>query len=171
MNLMNTSIGAGQSFLGMVNIYGDLNGDILLPPGVLDSLLSGNSQPAATLNTSVNNDTSAVANLNNNTSINNQVNAIAQSGVASVNNNTTAGSAATGNASTNVTLYNMTGREIVGKDALLVFVNVLGKWVGMIVNAPNGTTAGMLGGGISQNTVNNSTSLAFNEIITLQSII
>jgi len=161
MNLLNTSIGSGQSFLGMVNIYGDLNGDILLPTGFLDSLLASNAQTNSTINTSGQVVTSLDANLNNTTTINNQVNATAVSGQASVANNTTAGSATTGSADTNVTVFNMTGKQVVAKDALLVFVNVLGRWVGMIVNAPTGATAGMLGAGVSQNT-NVDSSLTFN---------
>lgn len=160
MNLMNTSIGTGQSFLGMINIYGNLNGDILLPPGVLDSLLANNSQPDAALNNSSQNTTSLNANLNNTTNINNQINATAKSGTATVGNNTIAGNATTGNASTNVTLLNFTGRQVVGKDALLVFVNVMGKWVGMIFNAPTGSTSGAFGGGITQNSSLNSANTA-----------
>jgi hypothetical protein len=52
---------------------------------------------------------------------------------------------------TSLTVLNLTGQQVVAKNSLLVFVNVLGKWMGMIVPAPgtantSGTT--MLGGGI-----------------------
>jgi hypothetical protein len=40
---------------------------------------------------------------------------------------------------------------------MLVFVNVLGSWVGMIVGAPAGATAAELGGGITSNTTATST--------------
>src|SRR6185369_250889 len=44
----------------------------------------------------------------------------------------------------------------------LVFVNVLGKWVGMIMNAPQGSTAAELGDGISQTGPNYNISTALN---------
>jgi len=45
----------------------------------------------------------------------------------------------------------VTGRQIVGQNALLVFVNVLGKWVGFLVDAPGGSTAAIYGGNIAEN--------------------
>jgi len=168
VNLMNTSIGAGQSFIGMINILGNLNGDILLPQGTLNSLLASNNQPTVQLTLPQNSTTNNTVALTDNQIINNQLSANAQSGQASVANNTTAGNATTGNATTSITLLNLTGRQVTGKDALLVFVNVLGSWVGMIVNAPVGSTASALGGGVSQNNfvptygVNNSTVNATN---------
>jgi hypothetical protein len=50
-------------------------------------------------------------------------------------------------------VLNLTGRQVDAKDSLLVFVNVLGKWVGMIVNAP-GSTAAAFGSGVVNNNVN-----------------
>jgi hypothetical protein len=148
MNLINSSVAAGQSFVGTVNINGNLNGDILLPQGLLDQLL------ASTGPGSTNSDSSGLnvntTDTNNTTSaIDNNVDATAGTGDATVADNSQAGSASTGNAKTNVTLLNLTGSKVVGADDLLVFVNVLGHWVGMIMNAPAGTTAASLGGGIS----------------------
>src|SRR5690606_16834111 len=45
-----------------------------------------------------------------------------------------------------------TGQTVVGDNALLVFVNVLGEWVGFITDAP-GASAAMYGSGITQNSV------------------
>ena len=52
-------------------------------------------------------------------------------------------------------ILNLTGHEVVASNSLLVFVNVLGKWVGLIVDAPAGATAAALGNGVNQNTVIN----------------
>ena len=71
----------------------------------------------------------------------------AASGNATVSGNTEAGNAATGDAAASLTVMNLTGQEVVAKNSLLVFVNVLGKWMGMIVPAPGSKTA-MLGSGI-----------------------
>lgn len=155
VNAINSSINAHQSFLGVLNIFGNLNGDILMPPELLQSLMAANT--VGNLNTSQITNTNVLANFDNNSTITNNIDATATSGNATVDNNTSAGNATTGDASTNLTVLNLTGRQIIGKDAMLVFVNVLGKWVGMIVNAPTGSTSAALGGGIAQNTDNDLT--------------
>ena len=160
VNVINSAITAGKSFIGVVNINGNLNGDILLPPNFVDQLIAANV-PTVTITapSSVNNnntnitDTTKVNNTNN-LGINNNVTATADSGAATVNNNTAAGNATTGNATTKITAFNLTGNSVVGTNNLLVFVNVLGTWVGLIVNAPAGSTAADLGGGVTQNNTN-----------------
>ncbi|HKU17663.1 MAG TPA: hypothetical protein VJP80_00125 [Candidatus Saccharimonadales bacterium] len=168
VNLANTSLTAARTFIGMVNIYGNLNGDILLPAQALQSLISSNAGTGASAaaNSTISS-TSAQA-------ITNNVAATASTGQANVTGNTSAGSATSGSANTNVTLLNLTGHQVVGADSLLVFVNVLGSWMGLIMNAPNGTTAAALGGGLTTNnadssplatdnaTVNDATSTAIN---------
>src|SRR5579859_1679043 len=148
VNLANTTLSAAQTFVGMINIYGNLNGDILLPAQALQSLISSNGSSNSSSGTAISgnvNDTTAQA-------ISNNVQTTAKSGDATVSDNTAAGSATTGSGSTNVTLLNLTGHQVVGADSLLVFVNVLGSWVGLIMNAPSGATAAALGGGLSTNT-------------------
>jgi hypothetical protein len=159
VNMINSIITSGKSFLGIININGNLNGDILLPPDFVDQLLAANV-PTVTLTVPVSTntdstgltDTTTVHNTNN-LGINNTVTASATSGSADVTGNTTGGTARTGQATTKVTAFNLTGSQVIGANALLVFVNVQGQWVGMIVNAPNGTTAAGLGGDITNNTV------------------
>ena len=113
--------------------------------------------PRYTVNTATINNNVDVTN-NNNQAINNAIDASASTGDASVSGNTSAGNATTGAAKTNLTVFNLTGANVVASNDLLVFVNVLGTWYGMILNAPAGTTAASLGGGVSSNTtVNNAT--------------
>ena len=152
VNLLNSYIGAGQSFVGTINVNGNLNGDILLPQDMLTQLLASNV-PKATIDLSKVSNSNIIGQFNDNTNINNNVKAAAGSGNANVSNNSAAGGATTGNADTNVTILNLTGRQIVGSNALLVFVNVLGHWVGMIMDAP-GATSAALGGGITNDTTN-----------------
>ncbi|HEX4774582.1 MAG TPA: hypothetical protein VH234_03630 [Candidatus Saccharimonadales bacterium] len=157
VNTIDSAITAGHSFLGVININGNLNGDILLPPDFVNQLLAANvptvnivgpgNGSSNTNNTTVNN-TTTVTNTNNQ-GINNNVTATAASGAATASDNTTVGGITTGNATTNITAFNLTGSTVIGSNDLLVFVNVLGKWVGLIVNAPPGTTAAELGGGIT----------------------
>jgi len=160
LNLINSAINSGQSFVGVLNIFGNLNGDILFPPGFLDGILNtssdsgngtnsgsnSNTGPNSNNSVAANNNTNLSVNNNNGTAINNNINSDAKSGAANVSGNTNAGSAKTGDSSSNVTLLNLTGQSIVGKNAILVFVNVLGHWVGLIMNAPEGTTSAVLGG-------------------------
>lgn len=150
MNLINSAVSAGSGFLGVVNIYGNLEGDILLPASTLETLLASNAIPIATI--SVPTDSSLNISNDNNTAINNNITTTAQSGNATVSGNKRAGDATSGNATTNITVLNLTGQEVIGANTLLVFVNVQGKWVGAIVNAPNSTSAA-LGGGIITNSV------------------
>lgn len=148
MNLINSTVASGKSFVGTIDINGDLNGDILLPQGVLDQLLAS-SGPGSSNNTVANLASTSTVNNNVTEAVANNIQSSATSGLAAVNGNTTGGAATSGNSGTNLTLLNLTGSNTVGKDDLLVFVNVLGKWVGMIMNAPSGSTAADLGGGIT----------------------
>lgn len=167
VNLINSAVTSGKSFIGVININGNLNGDILLPPDLVDQLLAANvptvniiadtgTSSNNTINDQGGNNTTNVTNTNNQ-SITNNVTSDAKTGSASVAGNTTAGGAKTGSAKTSITAFNLTGTNIVGSNSILVFVNVVGKWVGFIVNAPAGTTAAALGGGIVQHSSGNNT--------------
>lgn len=153
VNVINSIIAFQQSFIGTININGNLDGDILLPQGLLSQLLATGAGSQNNASTTVNNN--LTGNFSDNSSVNNNIGLAAASGNASVGNNTKAGSATTGAANTNLTLLNLTGRQVVGQDALLVFVNVLGSWVGLIMNAPSGTNTAALGDSTSAITTNN----------------
>lgn len=157
VNVLNSAVTAGKSFMGVININGNLNGDILLPPNFVDSLLASNV-PRYSVNTAELNSDLTVNNTANQR-IDNHVSAGAASGDAKVTNNTTGGNATTGLAKTNLTVFNLTGSDVVASNDLLVFVNVLGTWYGMIMNAPAGTTAAEIAGGVTSNTVNNTATL------------
>lgn len=157
VNILNSAVTAGQSFLGVININGNLNGDILLPPNFVDTLLASNV-PHYTVNTGELNNNVTV-NQTNNVGISNDLHATATSGNATVDANTTGGNATSGLANTNLTVFNLTGSDIVASNDLLVFVNVLGSWYGMIMNAPAGTTAASLGGGVITNSSTNNATL------------
>jgi hypothetical protein len=159
VNMINSAIAANKSFLGVININGNLDGDILLPPNFLDQLLASNA-PHTNVALSDSRTNSLTVNSNNNETINNDVSLTAASGSTNVANNTSAGNANSGSANTNLTIFNLTGRQIVAKDSILVFVNVLGRWLGLIMNAPSGTTAAAIGGNVTENnTVNNNAAI------------
>lgn len=152
INMIDSVISSGKSFVGVININGNLTGDILMPQSFLNSLIASNA-PSTTVDISNSVANSLGINTTNNTAINNNVTSSATSGDANVSGNTSAGSATSGDTSTAVTLFNLTGNEIIGNNALLVFVNVPGSWIGVIMNAP-GATAAALGDDISQDTTN-----------------
>ncbi|HEX7484037.1 MAG TPA: hypothetical protein VF281_02695 [Candidatus Saccharimonadales bacterium] len=171
MNIINSIIAANQSFVGTVNIYGNLDGDILVAPDFLPQLLASNNGSTSSPNSSLvvsSDDTQAIVN---------NINLSALTGDATVAGNTNAGSATTGQAKTNVVLLNLSGHQIVASNSLLVFVNVLGQWVGMIVDAPAGATAAALGNGVTSNsitpdltiTANNESTITNNINLTSQS--
>ena len=156
VNSINSALTAGKSFIGTININGNLNGDILLPENFVDTLLAANvptvtiTGPGSTNTTNTNVNSNTTVTNTNNLGITNNVNANANTGSANVSNNTSGGNAQTGNASTNITAFNLTGSKVIGANDILVFVNAPdGRWVGLIVNAPSGATAASLGGGIT----------------------
>lgn len=161
VNMIQSAVTSGKSFLGVININGNLNGDILLPPDFIDQLIAANTPTVDIIadtgpssnNAITNNNGSSNTQVNNtnNQGITNNINLSAESGQANVHNNTSAGNAKSGSAKTVITAFNLTGSHVIGSNALLVFVNVSGEWVGLIVNAPAGATAAALGGGLSKN--------------------
>jgi hypothetical protein len=146
INLINAVIAANQSFLGVVNIYGNYSGDILLPEASLNALLASNGAvPAEAVlgDDTTDIQTSSSQHISNNTELS------AVSGAAVANDNTKIGDVTTGESLTKLTILNLTGHSVTAENSLLVFVNVLGKWVGVIMDAPQGATAAALTGGAS----------------------
>lgn len=148
VNIVNSMIAANQSFVGTINIYGNLNGDILIAPDFIPQLLASNANSTSSAPVGTASITS-----NDTQSIVNNIALAAKTGQSLVTNNTNAGNATTGSASTNAVIFNLTGHDIVASNSLLVFVNVLGTWVGVIVDAPTGATAAALGNGVTTNSV------------------
>jgi len=142
VNILNSMIATQQSFIGTINIYGNLEGDILIAPDFIPQMIANNKQAESS-------DTQLST--KDSTTIVNNISAVAESGAAAVFGNTSAGNATTGTADTGVVIFNLTGHEIIAKNSLLVFVNVLGKWVGVIVDAPAGATSALIGNGVTKN--------------------
>jgi len=148
LNLINSVVAANQSFIGTINIYGNFRGDILVPTDSLHALLAGNGSGQATTDTS----TETNLSLTDNQQIVNNIDLAAASGNTEVSGNRQVGNVTSGNALTRLTILNLTGKQVNAANSLLVFVNVLGTWVGLIMDAPAGTTAAALGGGVTAST-------------------
>ena len=136
INILNSAVSAGKSFIGVVNINGNLHGNILMPQQFLGQLLATNA-PHTTMTLSA---ADAVS-----LGIANHIQNSASTGTALASDNTSSGNVTSGDASTKVTVFNLTGAQISGKNCILVFVNVAGTWVGVIMNAPAGATAAAMG--------------------------
>ncbi|HSH18202.1 MAG TPA: hypothetical protein VK978_02365 [Candidatus Saccharimonadales bacterium] len=143
VNMINSVVAANQSFMGTVNIHGDYTGNILMPTDSLNALLGSAAGDGAVAG-------QTTVETASNQQIANDIDLSAVSGAVTATENTTAGSVTSGNGLTNLTLLNLTGRQVVADNSLLVFVNVLGNWVGLIMDAPAGTTAAAIGGGVAQ---------------------
>ena len=154
INLINSYISSGSSFFGVLNIFGNLNGDVLFPDGFLNGALStaagGTNAGIGTTGSGSTNVVDATnsnqANVNNTSAygLNNNINASANTGTATSSSNTSAGTTSSGNASTNGSTFNLVNSSIFGDNAVLVIVNVLGHWVGKIMTLPGGTSTSAL---------------------------
>lgn len=142
INMINSVVAANQSFVGTINIYGDYTGNILMPADSLNALLGS----TGTISSGTAVDTSDAATIANNVDLS------AASGAALADYNRRVGNVSSGSALTNLTILNLTGHQVTAANCLLVFVNVLGTWVGLILDAPAGTTSAAYGGGVTANT-------------------
>lgn len=148
VNMINSVVAANQSFMGVINIYGDYTGNILVPTESLNALL-GSTGPGSAAAIGQSAYASTTVNTDSEHTITNNINLAAASGTASASENTKAGNVTSGNGLTNLTILNLTGRQVVAANSLLVFVNVLGSWVGLIMDAPAGSTGAAFGGGVT----------------------
>ena len=144
VNMIQDLVSSKGAFLGVVNINGNLNGNINLPASDINALLTPTPGDGSIIGNST-----AV----NNANVNNNVTLTAMSGNAAVTNNGTAGTAKSGNATTVLNMNNLINCQIAGGNLLLVFVNVMGHWYGALLSEPAGATTATLGGGITQDTI------------------
>lgn len=137
INLINSLISSGDAFIGTINIYGSLDGDILFPDNFLDKVLSAGEK--------VYSDDGVYSSATLDSAITSTVRATAESGKVEMTQNTASKDATSGSASTEVNVMNISGKDIVGDNALLVFINVAGKWVGVLMDAPAHSNSALIG--------------------------
>lgn len=143
LNFANNNL-AGNVVYAVVNIFGDLVGDIIYPEGQccfgsVTAKNSGNgsgSDNDATIDSELNNETFQF----NDATIENNIVLDANTGKNTTSGNTGgASSIETGNADVEVQVINIANNNIDGGDMWLVIVNEAGKWLGRIVGAPEGS--------------------------------
>jgi hypothetical protein len=140
---------AGNVYMGTVNIYGDLTGDIILPEGYSCSTcvtpqinaenVGNGDNTTNTANVTASDD--YLLSQANTANIQNNVNIEAETGDNSTSRNTSGDNLIeTGEASVLAQVVNIANNNIVGGDWWLVVVNEAGNWIGKILGAPEDTT-------------------------------
>lgn len=139
---------AGNVVYAVVNIFGDLIGDILFPESAITSCCGKGSVTAANVGNGSNSDNNANIDLTNNNNtfqtndadISNTLVFDAQTGNNESSANTGGDSAITsGNTKVDANVLNVVNSNLIGGNMWLVIVNEAGKWIGKILGAPDGS--------------------------------
>jgi outer membrane biosynthesis protein TonB len=148
---------AGNVVLGIVNIFGDLVGDIILTQDTLNSFcggcMAGDTTVANSGNGDLSTNTTSVGSTSNQdisqfnvADIDNNVLVNANTGDNDTNFNTTGDlTITTGEANVDVSVLNIANTNIISGNWWLVLVNQAGKWIGQIVGADGQLMAGSEG--------------------------
>ncbi len=136
---------AGDVVYAVVNIFGDLVGDILFPEEFMTNCCNANTSATNSGNgsDSINNaniDSSTTENTfqNNDASITNDLVFDAQTGDNESNYNTGGNSTIkTGNTTVEANVLNIANTNLIGGNMWLVLVNEAGNWIGKILGAPD----------------------------------
>ncbi len=148
LNFVNNNL-AGNVLLGVVNIFGDLIGDIILPDNPCATCSSSNTTVANTNNGSGSTNTASATTNNtetqfqsNDATIENNLVFAANTGGNSTSFNTGGDSSVTtGSSNINAQVLNIANTNLSSGDWWLVIVNKAGQWIGQILGAPEGATA------------------------------
>jgi len=146
INFLNNTFlgGAGELLLGIVNIFGNLTGDIVLnmPTSGDEFFLSGGSAGASNSTTGADSSNNSSTNTNNTTDISltnssdilNNIKLFADTGDNDASKNTGSGSVLTGDVNSNLKVTNISNTNGIGDGGTLwlVLVNNLGTWTGQI---------------------------------------
>lgn len=145
-NFLNNNL-TGNIILGVVNIFGNLKGDIVVPEKAMS--VSETSNLAAFTNSSDSLETFQT----NNAQIENNLNLEANTGENEANRNTNGDSMIeSGEATATVQTVNIANNNIESGSWWLVIINQAGEWLGRIIGAPEGATCAVSEG--AQLTVN-----------------
>jgi len=141
LTLANNNL-AGNVIYSVVNVFGDLVGDIIMPEEYFNGLVAANSGngTGSTNLANASSETNNLINQNNTADIQNNLNFIANTGDNDVSRNTNGdNSVTTGDASVTAQVLNVVNTNIVGGDWWIVLVNEAGNWIGKILGATEGS--------------------------------
>jgi hypothetical protein len=153
INLANTNLNVSQWLIGVVNVFGTLAGNIILPKNNSASsnttaqssvLVDNQNTGSLSLNDAsytVNNTSSTT--MDNSADVTSTLNVTANSGNNAASVNTGGGSVTTGSTDASVSNSTIANTNTVDEDGTvwMIIVNKMGKWVGEIVGNPWGSTA------------------------------
>ena len=150
INLANTNLNVSQWLFGVVNIFGTLAGNIILPPdnnssvaGIPSTLAENTKTGAFSTNNATTNNTNTENYTNDNTAdIKTNLDVSANTGNNNASLNTGGVSVMTGSTEVSVNDNTVANTNSVNEDGTvwLVIVNKMGKWVGEIIGSPWGST-------------------------------
>ena len=151
INLVNTNLNVSNWLFGVVNIFGTLAGNIIIPNDTGTGTSTTNTATAentatgagSTNTASIDQSEQSGFSNTNTADISSNVEVVANTGNNSSSGNTLGGSITTGNADTSVSNTTVANTNIVDEDGTvwLVIVNEMGKWVGHILGSPTGSTS------------------------------
>jgi hypothetical protein len=155
LNLLRSAwdLSGGQLMSFVKNVYGDLNGDIMLN---LPTINSASNKSGSSQNNSIGNTGSNSNNTIDGTN-NGDVDLAARSGDASVSGNTEGGNAKSGNANVLLNLLNLIGSAISARQSFFGVLNVYGNFTGDVLlpqNFLNSLIASNAPSGGSSNSIN-----------------
>lgn len=139
---------AGNVAYAVVNIFGDLIGDIILPESAINNCCgtseagvknSGNGSSSDN-NAKINSETNTNFDQTNLAEVNNELILDAKTGDNSTSDNTGGNSTiTTGNTDVKASVLNVVNNNLVGGNMWLVLINDAGNWVGKLMGAPEGS--------------------------------
>ncbi|MBI2008456.1 hypothetical protein HYS82_02260 [Candidatus Amesbacteria bacterium] len=136
LTLANNNL-SGNVIYGVVNIYGDLIGDIIFPEEVLAANIANGPDSTNTANIDTTLTDSTIQ--SNNVAIENTLVLDAATGANKTSGNTGGDSAiTTGDSTVTAQVLNVANSNISGGSWWLVLVNEAGQWIGRILGAPDG---------------------------------
>ncbi len=128
-NLVNTNLVGTQFFLGIVNVFGNQIGDIILP------------KPESFSQTNTASTTPPIVQNQNQANMDNNVGTYATTGQNSQTGNGGNNLATTGNATSQSNIYSLVGFDVVNNNWFFLLINNMGGWTGQILGwaLPGGT--------------------------------
>ncbi|HLE48800.1 MAG TPA: hypothetical protein VI819_02095 [Patescibacteria group bacterium] len=153
VNMVNNNI-AGDVVYAVVNIFGNLVGDIIIPVGMLEACCTGSDVTVANTNNNSGSTNTANVDINQSDLINQLNNAnidnnlyydasTGDNGLSKVMGGDT--SITSGDAGIVAQVLNVANTNIIGGNAWLVIVNEAGKWIGKIIGGDGSNLAGSEG--------------------------
>ena len=153
INFLNTNLNVKEWAIAVVNVFGQLIGDIILPQNQQDTTtpagqdsqqLAANSVTGADSqnNADTDNQSSVVFSNYNNAQVMNNVETTAITGANTASYNTGPGQVVDGDATVSTQVATSANNNVNGGDQTLwlILVNKMGQWVGQIVGADTGET-------------------------------